>query len=42
MRKHVNEDREQKVWCLGADLRKLQAISYPDEQWEVSVKSSAI
>lgn len=34
MRKHVNEDREQKVWCLGADLRKLQAISYPDEQWK--------
>lgn len=34
MRKKVNEDREHKIWCMGDDLRLLQAISYPDEEWE--------
>ena len=34
MRKRVNEDRENKVWCKGADLKLLQAISSPDEEWE--------
>ena len=34
MRKRVNEDRENKVWCMGVDLKLLQAISYPDEEWE--------
>lgn len=34
MRKKVNEDREHKIWCIGADLRLLQAISYPDEEWD--------
>lgn len=34
MRKSLNKDRENKVWCMGIDLKLLQAISYPDEEWE--------
>lgn len=34
MRKEVNKPREEKVWCYGLDLRKLQEISFPDEEWE--------
>ena len=34
MRKEVNKDREQKVWCWGKDLRILQSLSREDEEWE--------
>ena len=34
MRKRIKEDREHKVWCMGADLRLLQAISLPNEEWD--------
>lgn len=34
MRKHVNEDREQKVWCYGKDLRILESLTHDGEQWQ--------
>lgn len=34
MRKKVNEDRVQKVWCFGKDLRILQSLTHDGEQWE--------
>lgn len=34
MRKRVNEDREQKVWCYGKDLRILESLTHDGEQWQ--------
>lgn len=34
MRKRINEDREQKVWCYGKDLRVLESLTHDGEQWQ--------
>ena len=34
MRKRINEDREQKVWCYGRDLKILESLSHDGEQWQ--------
>lgn len=34
MRKRVNQDREQKVWCYGKDLRILESLTHDGEQWQ--------
>lgn len=34
MRKRANEDREQKVWCYGKNLRVLESLTHDGEQWQ--------
>ena len=34
MRKRINQDREQKAWCYGHDLRALESLTRDGEQWQ--------
>lgn len=34
MRKRVNEEREQKVWCYGLDLSILEILTHDGERWQ--------